>query len=299
VPRGAPPWRVLADGPFDGLAEPGAGSRRCDGPSCLRNPSEESIMSPSHLKTSTLAAALALALGASPTHAQTTTVAPAPTQGPATARPVAPPVTPAARRADADDRRDSAQDAVQHVNKALEVVRKMEGDPNVKSLLKSAKGVFVVPDYGRAALVVGGQGGAGVLLVHRGGKWTGPAFYNMGGMSLGAQAGISAGQIAMILMDDKALASFGTNNKFSLNADAGLTIVNYSARAHGTAGRGDIVMWSDTEGAFANLSVSVTDVNYDENETRAYYDRTVDPKSVVAGDVASQKADKLLKALPG
>jgi lipid-binding SYLF domain-containing protein len=58
-------------------------------------------------------------------------------------------------------------------------------------------------------------------------------------------------------------------------------------------------MWSDTEGAFANLPVNVTDVNDDENETRAYYDRRVESKSVVAGAVVSQTADKLLKALPG
>jgi lipid-binding SYLF domain-containing protein len=45
--------------------------------------------------------------------------------------------------------------------------------------------------------------------------------------------------------------------------------------------------------------VNVTDVNDDENETRAYYDRRVESKSVVAGAVVSQTADKLLKALPG
>jgi lipid-binding SYLF domain-containing protein len=153
---------------------------------------------------------------------------------------------------------DDAQDAVSHIDKALTVVRKMESDPHVKDLLQRSKGVVVIPDYGRAALGVGGQGGAGVLLVHEDGKWSGPGFYNFGGVSVGAQVGIAAGQIAMILMDDKALQSFATNNKFSLNADAGLAIVNYSARAHGELGRGDIVMWSDTEGAFANLSVSVT-----------------------------------------
>jgi len=70
-------------------------------------------------------------------------------------------------------------------------------------------------------------------------------------------------------------------------------------RPQATDGAFGAVMWSDTEGAFANLSVSVTDVNYDENETRAYYDRTTDPESVVAGEVVSQKAEKLLKALPG
>ncbi len=193
---------------------------------------------------------------------------------------------------------DELQNANEHVNQALDVVRKMDTDPHIKTLLKQSLGVFVVPDYGRASFVVGGQGGAGVLLTHQNGRWGGPAFYNFGGMSIGAQAGVSGGHIAMILMDQKALDSFGQNNKFSLNADAGLTIINASARGHATAGHGDIVMWTDTAGLSGNLSVSVTDINYDAKETRAYYGHDVAPATVMAGDVKSPKAKDLLQAMP-
>ena len=71
--------------------------------------------------------------------------------------------------------------------------------------------------------------------MHQDGRWSGPAFYNMGGVSIGAQAGVSSGQIALILMDDRALRTFGQDNKFSLNADAGLTFVNYRPRAVNSA----------------------------------------------------------------
>ena len=193
---------------------------------------------------------------------------------------------------------DERTNAEHHVAQALDAVRKMESDSHIKSLLSQSKGVFVVPDYGRASLVVGGQGGAGVLLTHVNGKWAGPAFYNIGGVSIGAQAGVTGGRIAMILMDQKALDSFGKDNKFSLNADAGLTVVDASARGHATAGRGDIVMWSDTAGLAGNLSVSVTDVNYDAGETQAYFGRSIAPNAVVSGDVTSPKARDLLDALP-
>lgn len=193
---------------------------------------------------------------------------------------------------------EDGTDAVMHVAKAIAVVRKMEGDPQINTLLREAKGVFIVPDYGRAALGLGGQGGAGVLLVHEGGRWTGPGFYNFGGGSIGLQAGVAAGQIAMILMDDKALNSFGTDNKFSLNADAGLTIVKYSARSDATADRGDIVMWRDTEGVLVNASISITDVNYDENETRAYYGKSISPSDIVGGRETSIKAASLLSVMP-
>ncbi len=239
-------------------------------------------------KSTSIAAAIALALAAGGAAGQMNRPAPA----------TNPPAYPSTSAKTDQRAGDEARDAVEHVNKALAVVRKMEADPKVNSLLKQAKGVFIVPDYGRAALGVGGQGGAGVLLVHESGKWSGPGFYNFGGASIGAQAGVSAGQISMILMDDKALDSFARNNKFSLNADAGLTIVNYSARAHGTAGRGDIVLWSDTEGAFANVSVSVTDVNYDENETHAYYGKPVSAHDIVSGRESASKAASLVSALP-
>lgn len=193
---------------------------------------------------------------------------------------------------------DEARDSVDHVNKALAMVRQMEKDPNAAALLRQSTGVLLIPDYGRAALGVGAQGGAGVLLVHRNGKWTGPAFYNFGGVSIGLQAGVSAGRVAMILTDDKALANFSKDNKFSLNADAGLTIVNYSERAHGEGKKGDVIVWSDTKGAFANASVSVTDVNFDEKETAAYYGNRTSASTIVGGSATSRKAAELLNAMP-
>jgi lipid-binding SYLF domain-containing protein len=200
--------------------------------------------------------------------------------------------TPAANRGE-------TRDADTHVRKALAMVRQMEKDPHAAALLQRSKGVLLVPDYGRAALGVGGQGGAGVLLVHRDGKWSGPGFYNFGGASIGLEAGVSAGRIAMVLMDDKALMNFAQHNKFSLNADAGLTIVNYSERAHGDAKKGDVIVWSDTKGAFANASISVTDVNFDRKETDAYYDRSMSARTIADGSDSSHKASDLLNAMPG
>ena len=57
--------------------------------------------------------------------------------------------------------------AVKHVNDAVAVAQKMLEEPRMKELLQQAKGVFIVPTYGRAALGVGASGGAGVLLIKR------------------------------------------------------------------------------------------------------------------------------------
>jgi len=192
---------------------------------------------------------------------------------------------------------EEIRNANEHINKALEVVRQMQATPEMATLLQRSKGVFIVPDYGRAALGVGARGGAGVLLTRMGNTWGNPAFYNMGGISAGLQAGAEAGAVAFVLNDQKAMNSFMQNNKFSLNADAGLTLVDWSKKGMGTAGWGDITVWSDTEGLFGGVAVSVTDVDYDEDETSAYYRRQVAARDVLSGKVKNPNAAVLSKAL--
>ena len=198
----------------------------------------------------------------------------------------------------AEAHKEERQDAATHLDKAAQAVKAMRKDAQVDKLLQQAKGVFIIPQYGRAALGVGAQGGAGVLVAHHGGKWSAPGFYNFGGVSMGLQAGVEAGSIAMLLMTDKALNMFNNNgNKFALTADAGLTIVDYSARATGTAGQGDVVLWSNAKGVLADLNVGVTDINFDEKETRVYYGKPVSAQDIVSGKATSTKAKELADAL--
>lgn len=190
------------------------------------------------------------------------------------------------------------RDTMQQVKNATEIVKQMESDPQVKKLMQQAKGIFLVPQYGRAGLGIGGRGGEGVLLVNNNGKWSNPVFYNIGGVSIGAQAGAEIGQMAMLLMNQKAVQNFMQENNFSLTASAGLTIVNYTAKAQASAARGDVIVWSDTEGAFANATVGVVDINYDEDENAAFYKKQqVSAKDITGGKVQSAEAKSLTKEL--
>lgn len=187
--------------------------------------------------------------------------------------------------------------AMQHVNDAIAVVRRMESEPGMGNVLQQARGVFIVPNYKRAALGIGGSGGSGVLLVKRGSRWSEPAFYNIGGINVGLQAGAEGGPIAFVLNNDKAVNSFMQKNNFTLSADAGLTIVDWSKVAQGSVGAGDIVAWSDTKGLFGSAAIGVNDIRYNENETSAYYGQTVAAADVINGKVRNQHSDALKQAL--
>lgn len=192
-----------------------------------------------------------------------------------------------------------AQRASQRVSDALSVVRQLEAEPRMKQLLQQAKGVLIVPSYGRAALGVGAHGGAGLLLLKRSdGSWSGPAFYDLGGLTVGLQAGVEGGPVALVLNNEKAVNEFMKKNNLALSADAGLTVLNWSRLAQGTAGTGDVVAWSGTKGLFGDVAaVGVNDIRFNQSLTNAYYGRTLSPREIAAGTVSNPQAEPLQQAL--
>lgn len=191
------------------------------------------------------------------------------------------------------------KDAKELVKDAAATVKQMERDPQMKQLLAKAKGVYILPAWAKGGLIVGGRGGQGVMLAHSGDQWSSPAFYNLAGISVGAQAGFEAGAIAMVLMSQKAVDSFKSGNTFSLNADAGFTIINWSGRSQSSLGRGgDIVVWSDSEGAFAGAGFSASDISWADEENAAFYGRKATPAEILASRVTNPLAKRLQNVLP-
>lgn len=203
----------------------------------------------------------------------------------------------------ATEKRDSPRgpeaSAGKNVQDAVAVVRRMEADSTMQQVLAQAKGVFIVPTYGRAAFGIGGQGGSGVLLAKKtDGTWSDPAFFNIGGISIGAQAGAEGGPIAFALMNDKAVQRFSGQNNFSLSADAGLTVINWAKLAQGTTGGGDVVAWSGAKGLFGNVAtLGANDVRFNQRLTEAYYGKPTTTAEIISGKAKNPDSDALKQAL--
>src|SRR6185503_9148310 len=65
--------------------------------------------------------------------------------------------------------------------------------------------MLILPQMVRAAFIVGGSGGSGVLIARdeKAGKWKGPAFYTLGGASFGFQAGADAAEVVILAMTER------------------------------------------------------------------------------------------------
>ena len=75
--------------------------------------------------------------------------------------------------------------------------------------------------------------------------------------------------------------------------------MNWSAKAQGSTGKGDVTLWSDTKGLFGSAAVSVADIKYDADQTAAYYgQQNVAARDVVIDDkVSNSQADALKQTL--
>jgi SH3 domain-containing YSC84-like protein 1 len=196
-----------------------------------------------------------------------------------------------------EERAEELEDAREVLTEAAEVVRQMHDEAETRQLLDRARAVFIVPDYARASLIAGAAGGEGVLIARTADGWSGPAFYNIGAVNFGAAAGIEAGSIAFLLLSDDALEGFEDVHNFSLNADAGLTIVNWSERAQASVGKGvDVVVWSDTEGLYGDIAISIADIFWDRETNAAYYGAVTEPVAIIVGRVDDPQNDSALRS---
>lgn len=193
-----------------------------------------------------------------------------------------------------------AHEPRKRVTDAVSVVRRMESDARVSRLIEGAKGLLIVPHLIKAALVFGGQGGAGLLVVQRNGRWSDPAFYKTRSGSFGAQIGGAKGALVMIFTSDKAVEAFAVKtSSWSLNAGAGLTTASYSQDTPQSGTLSDVVVWSDTSGLFGGAAVGATRVASDERANQAYYNHTdVTPQQILSGLVANPYSNKLREVLP-
>ncbi len=193
----------------------------------------------------------------------------------------------------------NATNAQKVVAGATQDIHNLSANHNFMNLLKRAKGVYIVPSFFKGALVVGGSGGTGVLLAHDNGHWSDPAFLTLGSVSIGAQAGAKGGTLVMFLMTDKAVADFTQNNNFSLNANSSLAVIKWSPAAQGSAGKGDVIVWSGENGVFAGLDISGADIHADTGYDKAYYNnKLTDTKQIIQSQISPANASKLMTELP-
>lgn len=191
------------------------------------------------------------------------------------------------------------------VDKARFTVQAFTADPDMGAFryyLRRAIAVLIFPDIFKAGFFIGGEGGSGVLLGRNAGTdtWTPPAFYTMGGGSLGLQFGAEQAQVILLVMNTKALDAV-INNQVKLGADASIAVGPIGkgvAAATTTAMNQDILSFSRSKGLFAGVSVAGSVLKARNDWDQLYYGRAVTAGDVVLRHMADAPgADALRQAV--
>jgi lipid-binding SYLF domain-containing protein len=145
-----------------------------------------------------------------------------------------------------------------------------------------AKALFIVPQFVRGALVFGGAGGSGVLIVRDEitKKWSEPVFYTIGSASFGLQIGGDLSEMIFVVRTQKGLEEFYRND-FKLGADASMAVgpVGEGASAKGIAA--DLVAYAKKKGVFAGISVDGSMIAVSDDSNHVYYGKALRPTDII------------------
>lgn len=174
------------------------------------------------------------------------------------------------------------------LNESIATVYNVRGDENFQKnfdrYLRRAKGVLIVPSFLKGGFIIGGSYGNGLLMTRdRDGNFSAPAFYTMGGGSLGLQIGGQSAQMIFMIMTDRGLTAL-MNDEFKLGAGVGVTFITEGANleaATTTNLSNDILAFARAKGAYGGAAIEGAVIKPRHDWNQAFYGRGATPKAIV------------------
>jgi len=206
----------------------------------------------------------------------------------------------------ADEKKEEMKDT-ERIEAAANVMKEILDTPDKgipRDLLNKADCVVIYPSVKKAAFIVGGSYGRGVVTCRRGaafgGAWSAPAMFALEGGSFGLQIGGQETDFVLLIMNESGARSILTS-KVKLGADA--------SAAAGPVGRDtsaetDVVMkaeilsYSRAQGLFAGVSLEGSTMRADDGANKALYGKELSAKEIVReGKVAPPSSAAHLLAI--
>jgi lipid-binding SYLF domain-containing protein len=184
------------------------------------------------------------------------------------------------------DRGKELRDAVktsQKATKTLNEIMQISDKSIPRDLLDRAKAVAVFPSVLKAAFIIGGHGGKGVISRRLPSGWGAPAFFKISGGSLGFQIGASSSDVVMLFMTEDSLKNL-LEDKFEIGGEAAAAAGPIGRTAKATTDaqlQAAILSYSRSKGLFAGLSLTGAVISADNDANQAVY--SLDAKDLLTG----------------
>ena len=197
-----------------------------------------------------------------------------------------------------------SSDEVKRLGEAASVLNELRNVPDngiPQDLWNKAECAIVIPSMKKAAFIVGGEYGSGVMSCRHNGDWTSPVFMQLAKGSVGFQIGAQSTDLVLLVMNRRGLEKL-LSDKVSLGADASIAAgpVGRTASAATDAQLGaEILSYSRSQGLFAGINLSGGVLKADNDAQNRAYGPNVTASDVALGNkrVALDQASAFLSAL--
>lgn len=186
-----------------------------------------------------------------------------------------------------------------HVGEAAAIYSSLQTKPDAtfpQWVTSTAKGVLIISRWSGAA-GIGGTGGWAVGLEKQDGKYSSPAFYSLGGASIGLQLGGGKTETVAFLMSDKALQTL-TDSKFVWSGNVRAVAGPKSSSDSTVDNTADVILYQQASGLDAGATVAATSLSVDNPSNRVFYSNvTITPEDIFKGKATAPEASKPLCAV--
>jgi SH3 domain-containing YSC84-like protein 1 len=183
----------------------------------------------------------------------------------------------------------SEKEEKERVANAGRVVKEILDVPDniPQDVLDKARCVVVLPSVVKAAFVVGGSYGRGVMVCRRGhdyaGPWGAPVMMALEGGSVGFQIGGEATDFVILVMNDRGMSSM-LHSKVKLGGDASIAAGPKGRTASAESDvtlRAEMLSYSRSRGAFAGVSLEGSTLRPDGGANEKLYGKGVTAAEIV------------------
>lgn len=149
------------------------------------------------------------------------------------------------------------------------------------SVLKGARCIAVLPDVVTGAFILGGTHGLGLAsCVDEKNVWSQPVPISLKQGSIGLQAGAKSTDLVLFFQSKDAVSALKAGN-FALGTDISAVAGSYASNVDtSTSG---VVVYSRTEGVFAGVSISGSQIGKDESDIQKYYGKSANYRAILEG----------------
>jgi len=168
------------------------------------------------------------------------------------------------------------QDATRHASAAAKVfteIMNVRDKAIPKELLDKAEAIAVFPGVIKAAFIIGGRGGQGVISRRTRNGWSAPAFFNLSGGSFGAQIGAQKNDYVFLIMNENGVKGL-LEDKFEMGGEAGVVagpVGREVAASTNTTLDAGILSYSRSKGAFIGAALKGVVISPDNDLNEAVY----------------------------